>query len=164
MISDMIDAMRKEGNEATQLPSTGNSCPKTVCESQSQYVHPRDKNPPCLFHNISYMMEMDSESTQYISPEEQEQLSFPGSLNETLPIGSSFLIEEQEYGIPQTTTNPLFWTVTEYLPECRDSNSSEDECELDMHDHFAHEPSCILESLEFRAQQALKFIDGIHFK
>ena len=164
MISDMIDAMTKQGKDTENLPCTGNSWTETTCESQSQYVHPRDTNPPCLFRDMSYMLSIDGGSTQdVVAVQDPEEIGYPASIDDTLYSGTPFVIEEQEHGIPQTTTNPLFWAVSEYSPECSDSHSSEDECDIDIHDQFATEPSCLLESLELCAQQALQFIDDLPF-
>ena len=169
MIFDMMDAMKNghKGRTGTKRSHCLNQPwvdTLSGCKSQREFIHPRDKSPPCLFRDTQNMMfqcTIDSVATQDSLNTQDfgfEQIDCLGSINETLYIDAA-VTDEQEYITPQTTHNPLFWTYPEYSGS---KHSSDDECETEpIPDDFDSEPSCLLESLQFRAQQVLEYIDTL---
>ena len=77
-------------------------------------------------------------------------------------ISTTTLLEHDD-AIPQTTINPLFWTSLEDSSMYSHTCDSEVGSETDVHEYVNDEASCLLESLEIRAQQALKIIQELSF-
>lgn len=172
MIFDMVDIMKK-GKKQGRCTKKRNHIEK-ACKSQEEHLHPRNKSPPCLLRT-SCMSEMSNlvpqthelerlwahEDTVILEPS-IEHMECVNKEDEKWCISTTTL-HEHDGTIPQTTINPLFWTSFEDSSMYSHTCDSEVGSETDVHEYVDDEGSCLLESLEIHAQQALKVIQELSF-
>lgn len=170
MVLDIADTMQRGQHE--RKSEKKQKYRSSLSESDAQhtrgeYLHPRDKSPPCLLRianpfDISnleaYSNELETLWKEDVLPEpciEDIDSIHLSSVDGNWHIGTSVL-EQHDSGIPQTTTNPLFWTSPEDM--CDNAHISEYESDTERPELSAHDtdrPCSLLTSLECRVQEAL---------